>query len=319
MNAYENFTLPKIGNRGPYRYARVLRDVVPDFATLDDDAWNFFGTDRPAKYKMRRAEKNLRRNRAVAGSPDLRELTGCYANVPCYIVGSSPSLAKNARELLRVERGVVIALNAAVRGIPILPDYFFFADYAFDLARWLGGVETEDVSGVFSATCHYSAARFPWREAYYFNYANNGPVAQATRRRHPELACLAESYEVAFPALHFAYLAGCDPIVLVGNDHCLAGDGAYHVNPDDPFNAGKTFELTDVHGRNVWTTGFLANAAARLTVAARFLGLAGRTVINATEGGILKYCMRIARLGDVIDEHEFAADDRTVFAGVQRF
>jgi hypothetical protein len=118
-------------------------------------------------------------------------------------------------------------------------------------------------------------------------------------------------------ALHVAVRLGCNPIVLVGADHCFATA----LDPDDPSLASVTVAtragarsplatpplvVQDLNGDWVGTTPALVREALAVAGAAELVTEHGIRVVNASGRGLIGGRVEGAPLADVLRDAERA-------------
>lgn len=271
------------------------------------------------QFRARRMAENYAVNRRLSGI--LLTHNNCHTsaqNKPLYLVAAGPSLERNVGELAKVKKGLVIAINGA---LPVmqphrLPDVFWSLDYKCR-EHWFRDVPVDRIDAVLTYGTNPIATQQRWRRRYWCNLASPEPVARQIYADHPEILHLSIGLSSTYSCLHWAYLCGFNPIILVGCDHAQTDDGLHHAGDrhttwglikqwfrhrtsgPEPILLGEGWE-----GRNYRTTVDLIQQAMMLHGIIDWISR-DRLVINATEGGILK-CPAQAKLSEVVERLEDA-------------
>ncbi|MEO1128744.1 MAG: 6-hydroxymethylpterin diphosphokinase MptE-like protein, partial [Planctomycetota bacterium] len=270
------------------------------------------------------------------GCPGIADLTDMCAGKPAIVVAAGPSLERNIHLLTSPgaqQRCVIIAVQTVLRQLleaGIRPHFVTAIDYHEISKRFYEGLTADDVEGVtLVAAARANPAildaypgdiRIPEDD---FLDELLGPDFARDRGALPPAAT------VAHHAYYLARALGADPVILVGQDLAFT-DGQYYARgaaihdvwaPE--LNAFNTLEMmewqrivrtratlhraTDHLGRPVYTDEQMATYLAQFE--RDFLPdvEAGRTVIDATEGGVQKRHTTAMPLADALAQ--YASDD----------
>ncbi len=121
-----------------------------------------------------------------------------------------------------------------------------------------------------------------WKDVYFHSInSTEGHVQfirKTLRENHGlEVALYDQAVTSTFTALHWAYRAGCNPIVFVGVDGMLTENCKMHVEDDHPDSAARV----EAYAKEQMTY------ARSIDAEAVFLNRHGVDIYNCTEGGIL--------------------------------
>lgn len=244
--------------------------------------------------------------RSYLDAPGIERLRGAARGRIAVVVSGGPSLDRTVCDVRRArDRGaVVIAATRALRPLAragVRPHVAAAIDWSPRSVAHLDGVATEDVVLV-ADTRASTAITDAWRGpvAYVGDPildAIAGWPARATLPGGGTVACLAHA---------LARWMACDPVVHVGLDLCVpVVAGAYRLHArgaDIPGDAlpGVVSTTRDVRGRVVRVNAQLITYRHQLESMFARDEAAGRTVIDATDGGVRKRHTRIATLRAVL-------------------
>lgn len=267
-----------------------------------------------------------------AACPGIADLASAASGRPAILVAAGPSLHRNIEELARPgvrERCVIIAVQTVLKTLlerGIKPHFVMALDHADLSARFYEGLREEDVEGVTLVVepkanpaileAFPGAIRCP-REALLDSLLGSGMA-----RDRGEIT---PGATVAHMAYYLARHLGCDPVILVGQDLGFTDGQYYHAHAaihrvwSGELNDFNTLEMLewqrivrarsmlhraiDVLGRPIYTdeqmTTYLAQFEREFLADTQL----GRTVIDATEGGVRKRHTSVASLADAIATH----------------
>ena len=235
--------------------------------------------------------KNL--DAVTAAGKGLRDLysverggKGPHEGKPCYLVGSGPSLERTAPLLSKIEDGIVIAVNGAAKMLPKF-DYFFTVDWKGNPTWWKGNEDKmREAVGILSWSCVPRLWQTEFKEKRAFGYMGNCAWDLWTRDIWPWMDDLDRGQTSMFSAFHLAALMGCNPIIFVGVDMSFT-DGKMHAGANDkPWSAQEMFEVKDLRGVPVLTSGEFILYNQHLLGASYWCSIHGVEVVNATDAGI---------------------------------
>ena len=175
-------------------------------------------------------EQSLTNLPLLARQQPLDRLDGLFAGRPAVLIAPGPSLDRNIDQLRALQgRAVLIAPLQTLRRLHkagVQPDLVLVLD-ATDLTEppydFIGDLAPHELPPLVAAVhTHPNVIR---RFARVFHFGGGGPVdhwmAEVDGRPLVDL----KARSVALSALLLAHRWGCSPIVLVGQDLALAGDG----------------------------------------------------------------------------------------------
>lgn len=262
---------------------------------------------------------------AYARALGIGDIAGLHAGRPAVVVAAGPSLHRNLDELARPgvrERVVVVAVQTVLKTLlsrGIRPDYVTSLDYAEVSARFYEGLTASDVEGVelvVEPKAHPAVLRS-------FPGVVRCPASRVLDQvLGPELATVKGALRPGATVAHMAYYlarhAGCDPVILIGQDLGFTDGQYYHAGAaihqvwSGELNAFNTLEMlewqrivrsrsmlhrrTDHLGRPVYTDEQMTTYLAQFERDFLADSERGLTVIDATEGGVLKRHTRVQPL-----------------------
>lgn len=208
----------------------------------------------------------------LPSSQPLDELADRYQGKPAVIVSSGPSLDAAIPQLKALaNRAVIIAVGRSLRPLMqagIQPDFAVFLDYEGPAAHLRDLPEsTADISfilGPFAERCAFEVPAKHRFLASLFKYPNLTTWLDDTlgRKTHP----VDVEGTVSYMGMQAAYLMGCNPIILAGQDLALQADSHYAAGSgttqteidaeghlimrDSESFSGTRLKLVDVQGQN---------------------------------------------------------------------
>lgn len=277
-----------------------LVDVV-DFSRMQESTMKEIGFDV--------LESSLLNLKSYLNNPGIKETFEKFKNVPAFIIAAGPSLNKNVDLLKKVkDKGIIIAVGTAVRTLqlhgvepdiviaidPQIPNYDIFKDLTF-----------KDTMLALDLQTNYKILDKFNERKFMFTGINNPIKGWLNPFHEDNESVLISGGSVANTACCLAHRMGCDPIVFVGQDLCLAEDGHTHAfgtvyEKDkletekfmlvDGNNGGKVRTLTHWYCFLQWFENFIKSNSVR-------------KYINATEGGARIKGTEILSLNQVISKY----------------
>ena len=305
----------------PEHYAEVRRHVEA-FGAFCRTSIN------TAVLNGRRTCENLARNLSwYATRPGVGRLRDAYRGKPAIVVSAGPSLRKNGHLLKQVgDRAVIIAVQSMLKpllAMGVTPHFITSLDYSEISTRFFeglpDGLTTELVAEPKASDAVLGL--YPGPVSVTGNDFADG-LLREMRLDRPRLPA---GMTVAHLAWQLAGHLGCDPVVFVGQDLSFSDGVCYTPGTayDDVWRPelGRfcTAEMKQweqiARDRNILTRVPGHGGADVYTEARLFTYLqqferefieataAGRTVIDATEGGALKRGAAAMALADALDVH----------------
>lgn len=263
-------------------------------------------------------------------SPGIAELAGSGAGRPAIVVSAGPSLQRNIDQLARPgvrERFTIIAAQTVLKPLlarGIRPHYVVALDHSEISARFYEGLSAADVEGVTLVIEPKVSAAVPLafpgdirvaRDSFLDTLLGPGLAR--------DMGALPPGATVAHLACYLARHLGADPVVLVGQDLGFT-DGQYYAAGAsihdvwacelNQFTSLEKFEwerirrmgsnlqrATDHLGRPIYTDEQLATYLVQFERDFQADAARGLTVIDATEGGVVKRHTRPEPLRGVVD------------------
>ncbi|QOJ00418.1 MAG: motility associated factor glycosyltransferase family protein [Phycisphaeraceae bacterium] len=269
---------------------------------------------------------NLIDNASVyAASPGIEDLRGCASGRTGILVSAGPSLARNIRDLADPgvrERAVIVAVQTALKPLlaaGVRPHFVVALDHASISARFYEGLTASDVAGVTLIAEPKASpaifASYPGAVRCPGDAILDDILGPALTRERGELPAGAT---VAHLGYYFARHLGCDPVVLVGQDlgftdgQYYSAGAAIHGVWAGELNEFNTLEMmewqrivrmrrvlhtaTDLLGRSVYTDEQMNTYRVQFERDFAADERRGLSIIDATEGGVLKRHTRVSTL-----------------------
>lgn len=229
--------------------------------------------------------------------PGVQRLEGKFSGVPAVVVSAGPSLDRNLADLIPFrDRFLLISISRTARSLERygLEPQLLVHNEPKPFLSFIEGC------GNLSRTCFLLSLQ---AEVGYYQYPHGltfvfqGPVdftGQWLASRYPQVApgVLDTGGSVSNDAFSLAVLAGCNPIVLIGQDLSIAGDRYYAQGEGNvKFSHGQNdvLRVPGYYGQPVTSLStyysyaqWLGQKAAELKRSHPQLLL-----INATEGGVM--------------------------------
>jgi hypothetical protein len=300
-------SVKRLGNAGR-RFGRTFANVLRVTRT------SIVTTLVQSEVTLRNMLMNLDRYATGRG---VTELSGVASGRPAVVVSAGPSLARNIHELARPgvrDRFVIIATQTTLKPLlraGVKPHFVTALDYHEISRRFYEGLTEKDVEGV--TLIAESKANPAILDAF------PGDVRCPSDERMRMLlepgfpsspGDLPSGATVAHLAYYLARHMGCDPVILVGQDlgftdgqYYAAGAAIHDVWAGElgPFRTLEMFEWErivraksllhrrqDVLGRAIYADEQMASYLQQFEVEFAEDAARGRSVIDATEGGVAK-------------------------------
>ncbi len=261
--------------------------------------------------------------------PGIADLRDAATGKPAIVVSAGPSLRRNIDALKdpRVrERFVIIAVQTVLRPLlaaGIRPHFVTALDYHEISRRFYEGLTPEDVEGITLVVEPKANPAildaFPGKIRCVGDKVLDQLLGEGLGR---ERGTLTPGATVAHLAYYLARHLGCDPVVLVGQDlgftdgQYYAAGAAIHEVWAGELNTFNTLEMleweriarmgrhlreaTDVLGRPILTDEQMATYLDQFQRDFYEDVQKGRSVIDATEGGVRKQYTTVETLRDVV-------------------
>ncbi len=244
-----------------------------------------------------------------------RNIVNCDNYVDCLrplfehkhavIVAAGPSLDKNVEQLRRLPEGTLIIATGTIfkklKHLGIQPDYVVFSDPKEALFVQIEGMLKETVPLLILSTTYYRIAR-EYAGKKYLVCQKGIELSQNYAREHGY-----EIYEtggsVSTTALDICIRLGCSEIAFVGLDLSYSNHSS-HAG-DTGKNLGQHMEMLRPAKGVDGSTVYVCNSfnQYRKWIERRIADLKNtscKTVIDATEGGVVKQGMPVMTLDEVI-------------------
>lgn len=268
-----------------------------------------------------------------ATRPGIGALRGAFAGRAAIVVSAGPSLQRNVELLSRpgvADRFVIVAVQTVLRPLlerGIRPHFVCALDYHEVSKRFYEGLTEESVRGVTLVAepkVNPSVpAAFPGKIRMVGDGFLDLILGEGEGGLARPMGRLQAGTTVAHLCCYLARFLGCDPVCLIGQDLGFT-DGQYYAAGASihgvwgaELNEFKTLETlewqrivrhrpilrkeTDHLGRPVYTDEQMHTYLTQFARDFRAEAQAGRTTVDATEGGVLKPGTVCRPLAEVID------------------
>ncbi len=265
----------------------------------------------------------------------IAELKGLATGRAAVVVSAGPSLERNIELLCRPgvrDRVVIIAVQTVLKTLlarGVKPHFVTALDYHEISKRFYEGLTAADVEGVtlvVEAKANPAILEsFPGRIRCVGDQVLDGVLGEELARDMGEIQ---PGATVAHLAYYLARHLGCDPVILVGQDlgftdgQYYAGGAAIHRVWGSELGEFRTLEMfewerivrmrallrrtTDQLGRLVYTDEQMSTYLVQFERDFAADAERGLTVIDASEGGVLKRHTRVMAFADALGS--FGAD-----------
>jgi len=255
----------------------------------------------------------------VLDNPPFAHLISKFAGKPAIIVSAGPSLDKNMHLLTEAyDRALIIAVDTAVKPLlakGILPHVVVTGDPQEENARHLKGVDLPETYFIVEPQCPVAAVNRWSGPKFICTFHDN--MMRWVDRVLGDRGRVVVWGSVAVMAYDVAVKLGADPIVFIGQDLSFPEGKTYtsgtifetedkqEMSVAELTKRGTTLiDQTDIYGNTVKTNrqmfayfNFLKNRFQHPEVA-------NRTIINASEGGILQSeRVTVLPLRETIDQY----------------
>ncbi|NPV91575.1 MAG: motility associated factor glycosyltransferase family protein [Firmicutes bacterium] len=245
----------------------------------------------------------------MANSPGIRQLEGKYKGIPAILVAAGPSLDKNI-DLIAEAKGKALIISSdttfpvllrkgiipdMVVTVERIPEVYerFYSGIDIPPETWLAALNVAD-NRIFKA--------FPDRHLLAFRITE--PQSRWLDSVTGHKGGVMTGLSVAHLAFSIANLAGCEPIILVGQDLALAESGQYYVSgtEDSDGKADKSGDVwvKDYSGQLIKSTKMLKHFLDWFEI---MLKSVKTRCIDATEGGAYIEGTEIMTLREAIDTY----------------
>jgi len=217
-----------------------------------------------------------------------------------YCVGSGPSLMRNWRDLLKVDKrnSAIIGCNELLQYLPAgLVDYYCVLDAASPTG-WHAGLDVSGTTAIFAPIVPPHFKHAGWRKALWYRIGLDGKLSSYVSNRKGHLTPLIPYFGVGPTQLQIAWLMRPKRVVLVGHTYAYDRvDGTIYEHINEPLTEDRwegilrsidEFATVDLFGKPIITDYHILITMFMTLTSAQYLMDAGVEVINATEGGVLR-------------------------------
>jgi hypothetical protein len=263
-------------------------------------------------------------------APGIAELQGCQNSRPAIVVSAGPSLRRNI-DLLSTpglrDRVVIIAAQTVLKQLlakGIKPHYVTALDYHEISTRFYEGLSPTDVEGIELVIDPKANCAIPRAFPGTVRCVGDDVLTRVLGPLARDMGTLPAGATVAHLSYYLAHHLGCDPILLIGQDLGFT-DGQYYApgaaihqvwsNELNAFTSLESLEwqrimrmraylrkATDHQGRDIYTDEQMATYLLQFERDFQRDAAAGKTTIDATEGGVRKQHTRVMPLRDALQQ-----------------
>ena len=257
--------------------------------------------------------RNTYRNtKAMATSNTFEEIKNKYINVPAIVVAAGPSLDKNIEYLKKAQgKAVILSCDACVRAcenVGVVPDVVATIERVKETYEFYYKAKTFDEKTVLVApTVAYPDIFREFKGKKIINYkVDDGPDAWVAEF-FENMSFSNLGVSCANTAFRVAVEAGCNPIILIGQDLAFTDEKIHSDSTHTVFegdNDDRNFDgnyVEDVNGGMVKTNEIYNWFRAWFEFMTA--SLKDRKVIDATEGGAKIKGTEIRKFSEVVDEY----------------
>ncbi|MCL6589529.1 MAG: DUF115 domain-containing protein [Firmicutes bacterium] len=268
--------------------------------------------------------KNLR---TISDTPAIRHFLGRFKNIPAIIVSAGPSLEKNVRLLNDVkEKALIICAGSSIRAMKrngVSPHFQLAVDPHEINARLYNDLDLEDLYFLYCFNFYYGVVeKLRGKKIIFQTNAEIFPAFVAEKLGY-QFGDLNSGFSCAHTCFDLAYLLGCNPIILIGQDLAYTGNKRYaegHLTSHQKYLHEKElppgcFLTKDIYGQDIITDRHLDGF--RIIFETMFANMPpGKVqIINATEGGQPIKGAVNRKLGEVLAE--YCGEDRGITRQIQ--
>ncbi|MCL2698842.1 MAG: DUF115 domain-containing protein [Defluviitaleaceae bacterium] len=244
---------------------------------------------------------------------------GSLTGKPAVVVGAGPSLNKNVH-LLKELKGKAVIL-CAYRALPVLDELGIRPDVVFvnDANQWISTslkkFEVTDAPFFINAAIVDAEKYMVYPGKKLFGMTTQtSPLTYMLETLGVEAAPFTTGGSVSCITTDFAVQAGCNPIILIGQDlaytnmeHHAKGTDLWELKLGE-YHHRDFVEVDDIYGGKITTDTIMMTVITWFDMYLSALP-EGRTVIDATEDGALLQGTKIMTLRDAIDAYCTADTD----------
>lgn len=252
----------------------------------------------------------------IQNSVKIREFCNKFMNIPTIIVSAGPSLNKNIHTLKQASETGKFIIIAAYKALSVLQKNNIIPDLIVSVDGHQTAWENGDKPDITVPLLYIPAS-----DSKLLNRHKGTKIVGLTKQFEEHSPLFQSIYEadsflftggsVVVSAVDFAQMAGCNPIIFVGQDLAFTGgmthaDGVEHKKHITIDSAkAPLFEVEDVSGGVVLTDitldGYRKILESYIDAETR---ITGRIYIDATEGGALIKGTKIMSLKSVVEEYK---------------
>ncbi|TCP57843.1 uncharacterized protein DUF115 [Tumebacillus sp. BK434] len=289
------------GNEYLEEFSKELSRSMRD-ARLDQNTVLYFQREWP---------RNILYNLpAILKNPGINALQNKFNKKPAIIVSAGPSLSKNVEMLHEIkDKAVILCVDTAYRVLQtkgIQPDLIFSLDGSELNYRHFTGVRPEGIPLVMVPNVHHKIIEEYGQRVFSANIFDM-LVSEVVKQIEPK-GLLSVSGSVATLAFSTACRMGCDPVIFIGQDLAYPGGQAYskgtmfETMTKTVENGFMMRHVEGIDGMPVLTDAQLDSFRVWFEVQIEEYE-AGRTFVDATEGGAKIHGTEIMTLREAVDRY----------------
>lgn len=241
------------------------------------------------------AFKHLKKNKKILKTVEgVSELNDYWKDKPAIIVSAGPSLNKNINELKRKKLNLV-AIDVALPPLlerNIIPKFIVTVEPSPNNCEcWANKPELKNSILIAPSWLNPESHNKFLGKTYFYNIWGADSWRKAFLKYAKDYGNVQLGGGVGHTALYFAYAyLNSNPLILVGFDHCYTENYFADNGLEKWANTNGKRAIIDPNNKRVFTTSYLYHYKRFIERFIDDMSLTiDKTIVNATEGGILGY------------------------------
>lgn len=245
------------------------------------------------------------KNNILQGDECVDSLQDIFFEKDLYIIAAGPSLDKNFMELKEVKErnpnAIVLATGTVFKKLienGIQPDYIIIIDANPEVLNQIENFETGEIPLLYLSTVYHKVPRIYSGKKYIIFQEGYQKAEEYAKKKSYHLYQTGGS--VSTTALELGIQFRCRRIIFLGLDLAYSNnmDHASGTSSVNQIKSANLRKVTDINGNRVYTVKSLD--IYRRWIERRIQGLKHIDFIDATEGGVQKFGMKIMKLSECI-------------------
>ena len=240
-------------------------------------------------------------------SSGISNLHKTFEKVPAIIISAGPSLEKNIHHLsMAKDKAILFATAPVVRimlDYDIMPDFVVSIDFLEQNYRHFEGICELDIPLIHPCTLYHQIVKN--YQGHGFVYQDGSGITGWLKDQWPFKGLINAGGSVALHAFCAAIVAGCDPIIFIGQDLSFSKkshvEGAALARDVDISKDNKSlFWVEGIYGEKVPTTSSFLSYLRRFE---EIISAIDNKCINSTEGGVAIKGTEVMPLKESIEKY----------------